>query len=152
MEQDSINHNGCSTCQAGSENWTTFDYLGNVQYQYDYRHPDGRLFSCVSKSLDICRAKRNLHFGFTPDEMNNDLPDAQTKTSKAISLYAAGRLKEALAIFSTFRVGFTKDEQRTLQIAHESLCGNSQFYADLGIDTEAAVEESKRIISRKYVI
>lgn len=74
----------------------------------------------------------------------------QTKTSKAIALFVAGQLKEALAIFNTFRVGFTQDERRTLQIAHESLCGNSQFYAGLGIDTAAAVEESKKIITLKY--
>ena len=53
----------------------------------------------------------------------------QTKTSKAISQFRSGRLKEALAIFCTFRIGFTKEERRTLQIANESLSGNSSFYA-----------------------
>jgi len=27
--------------------------------QYDYRAPDGVLFSCVGKSLPICRARRD---------------------------------------------------------------------------------------------
>ncbi len=27
--------------------------------QYDYRHPDGERFSCVGKSLEDCRAKRD---------------------------------------------------------------------------------------------
>lgn len=52
----------------------------------------------------------------------------ETKTNKAISLLRAGNLKEALLIFRTFRIGFTKEERRTLQIASESLSGNSLFY------------------------
>ena len=27
--------------------------------QYDYRHYDGELFSCVGKTLDECRAKKS---------------------------------------------------------------------------------------------
>ena len=75
-----------------------------------------------------------------------------TKTSKAINLFKSGQLKDALAIFRTFRLGFTKNEQRTLQIAHESMCGNSRFYSDIGINTNRTVEESKTIISKKYAI
>lgn len=75
----------------------------------------------------------------------------QTKTSKAISQFRSGRLKEALAIFCTFRIGFTKEERRTLQIASESLSGNSLFYRQLGIDTDKAIEKSKSIITSKYL-
>ena len=41
----------------------------------------------------------------------------ETKTSKAIGLFKDGRLRDALAIFKTFKIGFTKDERRTIQIA-----------------------------------
>ena len=75
----------------------------------------------------------------------------QTKTSKAISQFRSGRLKEALAIFCTFRSGFTKEERRTLQIANESLSGNSSFYRQLGIDTDKEVEKSKYILTSKYL-
>jgi hypothetical protein len=75
----------------------------------------------------------------------------QTKTSKAISQFRSGRLKEALAIFCTFRIGFTKEERRTLQIANESLSGNSSFYRQLGIDTDKEIEKSKSIITSKYL-
>ena len=75
----------------------------------------------------------------------------QTKTSKAISQFRSGRLKEALAIFCTFRIGFTKEERRTLQIANESLSGNSSFYRQLGIDTDKEVEKSKYILTSKYL-
>jgi hypothetical protein len=29
------------------------------QYQYDYRHTDGELFSCVASSLQECRERKN---------------------------------------------------------------------------------------------
>ncbi|MDC2233527.1 hypothetical protein [Bacteroides thetaiotaomicron] len=75
----------------------------------------------------------------------------ETKTNKAISLLQCGDFKAALVIFSTFRMGFTKEEQRILKIASESLSGNSSFYHQLGIDTDKAIEKSKSIITSKYL-
>lgn len=75
----------------------------------------------------------------------------ETKTSKAILLLRAGYLKEALSIFRTFRIGFTKEERRTLQIASESLSGNSLFYQQLGIDTNKEIDKSKSILISKYL-
>ncbi|WP_298546691.1 hypothetical protein [uncultured Parabacteroides sp.] len=75
----------------------------------------------------------------------------ETKTSKATFLLRAGNLKEALSIFRTFRIGFTKEERRTLQIACESLSGNSLFYQRLGIDTNKEIEKSKSILVSKYL-
>lgn len=75
----------------------------------------------------------------------------RTKTEKAINLFESGCLKEALSIFCTFRIGFTKEERRTLQIASESLAGNASFYQQLGIDTNKEIERSKSIIASKYL-
>lgn len=63
----SINdEHGCSVCRAGQENYTTFQHRARgmrkkfgKMYQYDYRTPDGELFSCVAKTLEDCRAKRD---------------------------------------------------------------------------------------------
>lgn len=74
----------------------------------------------------------------------------RTKTEKAVKLFQSGCLKEALAIFRTFRIGFTKEERRTLQIASESLTGNSGFYQKIGIDTDFMIMKSKEIIIEKY--
>lgn len=74
----------------------------------------------------------------------------RTKTEKAVKLFQSGCLKEALAIFRTFRIGFTKEERRTLQIASESLTGNSGFYQQIGIDTDSMIMKSKEIIIEKY--
>ena len=74
----------------------------------------------------------------------------ETKTSKAITLFRSGCLKEALAIFSTFRVGFTKEERRTLKIAYECLSGNSVFYQQLDVNVDNEIEKSKLILENKY--
>jgi hypothetical protein len=55
----SINHNGCSTCRPGRENYTTFKHRNKTFYQYDYRTSGGDLFSCVSPTLEGCREKRD---------------------------------------------------------------------------------------------
>lgn len=62
--EKSINENGCSVCQPGQENYTSYTTkIGRkevMRWQYDYRTEDGELFSCVGSSLDSCRAKRDL--------------------------------------------------------------------------------------------
>lgn len=55
--------NGCSTCQAGREQYESYtQHLGRKTYhlvQYDYRHTDGDLFSCVAPSLAEARRRRD---------------------------------------------------------------------------------------------
>lgn len=74
----------------------------------------------------------------------------KSKTEQAKQLLQAGDLKGALKIISTFRIGFTPDERRTLQIAKESLCGHSKFYSDLGIDWEQEIVKSGSILKKIY--
>lgn len=56
---NSINVNGCSVCQPGRENYTSFTAkIGRKtvkRWQYDYRTESGELFSCVGESLDNWR-------------------------------------------------------------------------------------------------
>lgn len=53
--------NGVSTCQtAGTEKYqTTIRRKRTTLFQYDYRHMDGELFSCVRPTLEECRHLRN---------------------------------------------------------------------------------------------
>lgn len=74
----------------------------------------------------------------------------ETKTSKAVALFKEGKHKEALAIFSNFKLGLSKEEQRILKIAHEIMAGNVSFYEQIGIDTTGTVEQAKEIINSKY--
>ena len=73
-----------------------------------------------------------------------------TKTSKATALFKQGNIKEALAIFKTFHIGFTKEEKRILEIASDCLNGRSSFYKQIGIDTEMVVSQSVSILRNKY--
>jgi hypothetical protein len=59
---NSINRNGYSVCAKGKENYTAFRPAyrpDSVYHQYDYRHKDGQLFSCVAPTLEACREKRD---------------------------------------------------------------------------------------------
>ena len=53
--------NGVSQCPLGEEYWETFRPLGFAfdRIQYDYRTPDGELFSTVAQTLEVCRARRD---------------------------------------------------------------------------------------------
>ena len=74
----------------------------------------------------------------------------KTKTSKALALLKDGETRKALAIFRTFRVGFTADERRTIQIASDTLNGSGRFYSDLGIDASLEVKKAIQIVRQKY--
>jgi len=73
-----------------------------------------------------------------------------TKTSKALALFEKGCIRESLMIFRNFKIGFSKNERRTLQIACECMSGNAAFYNSLGIDTRRVINEAKCIIKKKY--
>lgn len=53
--------NGCSTTSPGEEHWEEFYSSVSRQemVQYDYRTTWGKLFSCVAKTLDAARRKRD---------------------------------------------------------------------------------------------
>lgn len=53
--------NGCSTTSPGEEQWEVYYSSASRQemVQYDYRTTWGKLFSCVAKTLDEARRKRD---------------------------------------------------------------------------------------------
>ena len=60
-----MTQNGISTTtQLGTERYENFELRWGIKakklIQYDYRHTDGELFSCVKTSLEACRAARDL--------------------------------------------------------------------------------------------
>lgn len=59
-----MTNNGVSTCQtAGTEKYESFQSgygrKRRTLVQYDYRHTDGELFSCVKQTLEECRTARD---------------------------------------------------------------------------------------------
>ena len=59
-----MNKNGISTCtRPGTEKYAPIHPAHRpktVYVQYDYKHINGELFSCVASTLEECRSKRNL--------------------------------------------------------------------------------------------
>ena len=51
--------NGCSTSKIGQENYEYFDTRRGAMCQYGYRAENGKLFSCIAKTVDSCRDKRD---------------------------------------------------------------------------------------------
>jgi hypothetical protein len=57
--------NGVSTTTGlGQEQYEKFSHRGRTnkigtRYQYDYRHTDGELFSCIRPTLKACREARD---------------------------------------------------------------------------------------------
>jgi hypothetical protein len=50
---------GCSTCPPGQEQYEIFRHGRKMKVQYDYRTPQGKLFSTVSPSLYDARVARD---------------------------------------------------------------------------------------------
>ena len=51
-----------SNCPTGQEDYVEFEatfHPGEMRVQYDYRHTNGKLFSCIAKTLEAARAKRD---------------------------------------------------------------------------------------------
>jgi hypothetical protein len=75
----------------------------------------------------------------------------ERKIEKAKRLFIAGDFKGSLGIYKSFPYGFTKEEKRSIEIAHESLAGNKDFYEHIGINTTLMLKEAKEIIAVKYI-
>ena len=73
-----------------------------------------------------------------------------SKTEKVKFLLKAGEFLKALAIIKTFRLGFTKEEKRSIEIAYESLSGHENFYKSLGIDVGKEIERTRQLLADKY--
>ncbi len=64
----SMTVNGVSTTETpGQEQYETFSRKAGTKtkkyVQYDYRHTNGKLFSCVKPTLEACREARDAWLG-----------------------------------------------------------------------------------------
>ena len=52
---------GVSTCPPGEERWEWYEWraLPGRRVQYDWRAEDGKLFSCIARTLEEARARRD---------------------------------------------------------------------------------------------
>lgn len=75
----------------------------------------------------------------------------KTKTEQLRNFFQVGNIKKALGIFKTFKIGITKEQKRTVEIAYETLTGKGNFYSQLGIDTEQKCKEANQIL-KSYLL
>lgn len=77
----------------------------------------------------------------------------KTKIGQLREAVANKDYKTAFSIASKFFTGLTKEEQRSIGIAHEA--NNPQrrkFYEGLDVNVDACIEDAKEIINKKYII
>lgn len=77
---------------------------------------------------------------------------SETKTEKVIRLVRSGEWKKALSILRTFRLGFTKEQKRIIEVASDVMNGYDNLYRGIGVDTDRILEECKAMILKKYHI
>lgn len=73
-----------------------------------------------------------------------------TKTQAAISALRNGDYARCLSIVRGFRMGFSKEERRIIEIACDVLHEHGVFYAQLGYDTSAITGKAIEILNDKY--
>ena len=75
----------------------------------------------------------------------------ETKLAQIKQAVKAENWKLAFKMAKGFFYGFTDEEKRAVDIAHEAAQGrNKAFYKTLGIDTDAMTEQAKGILKSKY--
>lgn len=73
-----------------------------------------------------------------------------SKTSRCVSLYRQGKLKEALKIAKDFQLGVTRLDRKALALAYECLV-HPEFYVQLGVNLDQAVAAGKEIIEARII-
>jgi len=102
---------GCSNTAKGQEKYETFSpshRANKIIYQYDYRHINGMLFSCVAPSLEKCRNKRNTNLKLS--KMTN----AEINLEVAVKALEEGKLKSSAANFIESIKDYDKNDLRKL--------------------------------------
>ncbi len=71
-----------------------------------------------------------------------------TKTETAVNLWRSGKVVPAYRLFKGFKIGFTKEEQKTIITAYEINSGSANFYKQLGLDLGQIVAEANNKINK----
>lgn len=74
-----------------------------------------------------------------------------TKKQQVTDYLKKNDLKNALRIAKTFTIELNKDQQRSVQIAYESLTGKASYYQQLGIDTTSQLQIAESVLRSIYL-
>lgn len=72
------------------------------------------------------------------------------KTDKAIWFYRTGKIKDALKIAKTFRIGITKEEHDKMVRAYECMV-HPEFYKMIGKNPEEEIRKGIAIFKEKIL-
>lgn len=72
----------------------------------------------------------------------------KTKAQQARELFNTGDHKGALRLAKGFKLGLTKDEQKTLGTGYECMV-NPSFYQQLGKDPAQCIEQAKQVFQER---
>lgn len=75
----------------------------------------------------------------------------KTKTEQIKNAIIIDEWAVAFSIAKNFFAGFTKDEKKSIDIAHESKTMNSNFYESIGVDINREVNNAKSILKSKFL-
>lgn len=74
----------------------------------------------------------------------------KTKTEQIKEAIKSENWHIAFRIAKGFFTGLTKDEKRSIDIAHECNAGKLLFYQSIGINTDIEIENAKKILLIKF--
>ena len=73
-----------------------------------------------------------------------------TRKSDVVRAYVkCGRIKEALRVAKTFRLGITRDQAEAMCWAYECIV-HPKFYAEIGIDVAEKVKAGTAVLQSLY--
>ncbi len=84
---------GCSTCPKGQERHEEYyDRISKCwRFRYDYRTPDGTLFTCIDNTLADCQARRNAWLVERAEAAQRERQAAAEDAKTIAHEYAEGR-------------------------------------------------------------
>lgn len=166
---NSINVNGCSVCQPGKENYTTYNTRLRGKrvrmYQYDYRTESGELFACCAPTLEACRERRDkwLDAKKKISMLTIEIPKSNRRKSEedALASFILSEIKEkGECVYFHYGVGWgnnwphcwakntgsdAKDRHQISELAHDNVI---RAFIDKGY----SVEYRSEIAAGRYVI
>lgn len=74
----------------------------------------------------------------------------KTKSEQIKTAISKDDYKTAFRIAKSFFTGFSKDEKKSIDIAHECECGKLSFYQSIGIDVDKERQNAISILNNKF--
>lgn len=76
----------------------------------------------------------------------------RTKTEIAVQYLQEGKFSKALSIIKRFKIGFTPEQKRIIEISADISNGNGKIYSSIGVDPVSVISDCKKILQDKYGI